>query len=198
MVEGPIIVTGCQRSGTTLAAHIFGDLCKYVVWEDSDWLPSQPNIDILKHFINTDRTRLVIQSPTVLHNFPYIFHSLPQLHFIGLKRKTKDIVASMKRVQWMQDEVYHYPDFYHDHIQFMNSQWGLLKQLLPQSSWTEVNFNELKQYPQFIPKDQRSNFTTKQWQLNKPSGPQYWRSQTPKTGNESSSMQIKTKSSKDS
>ena len=200
MDENPIIVTGCQRSGTTLAAHILGQEKNYVVWEDQDWLPSPKDIYILQQMIETGRTKLVIQSPTALYNFPYIFHKLPSLHWVGVKRKTSDIIQSMKRVKWLQDEFYHYIDYYHDHIRFMNNQWGLLKQILPQSSWTEVKFNDLKEFKQFIPKEQRINFTVKQWQLNKPNGPQFWNSdpywteETPQIINQSSNLQIKKKS----
>ena len=108
----------------------------------------------------------------------------------------------MKRIKLYQDDVYHYLDFYHDHIRFMNNQWGLLKQMLPPETWTEVNYNELKDYSQFVPKDQRLNFTSKQWEINKPIGPQYWstdpywRKETPKISNQSSKLQIKKESSK--
>ena len=194
MDDGPIIVTGCQRSGTTIAAHILGQEKKWVVWEDQDWLPTPKDIYILQTMIDTNRTKLIIQSPVALYNFPFIFHKLPQIHFVGVKRKTEDIIASMKRVKWCQDEFDHYIDYYYDHIRFMNNQWGLLKQILPQSSWTEVKYNELKEFKQFIPKEQRKNFTVKQWQLNKPNGPRYWtsdpdeREKTPQISNKSSEL----------
>ena len=194
MDEGPVIVTGCQRSGTTIAAHILGQQKKWVVWEDQDWLPTPKDIYILQEMVRTGRTKLVIQSPVALHNFHYLFHQVPQVHFVGVKRKTEDIIASMKRIKWFQDEVYHYIDYYYDHVRFMNNQWGLLKQMLPKDSWTEVKYNELKEFPQFIPKHQRKDFTSKQWQLNKPNGPKYWsidpywREETPQTSNQSSEL----------
>ena len=194
MDDGPVIVTGCQRSGTTIASHILGEEKKWVVWEDQDWLPIPKDIYILEQMIETGRTKLVIQSPLALHNFPYIFHKLPTLHWVGVKRKTSDIIKSMHRVRWYYDEFYHHIDYYHDHIRFMNNQWGLLKQMLPKESWTEVKYNELKEFKQFIPEDQRKDFTVKQWQLNKPNGPQYWsidpywREETPQTSNQSSEL----------
>ena len=201
MDEGPIIVTGCQRSGTTIAAHILGQEKKWVVWDESKWIPDVLGIYVLQEMIESGRTDLVIQSPTVLHDFVKVYHQLPQVHFVGMKRKTKHIIESMKRIKWYQDDVYHYLDFYHDHIRFMNNQWGLLKQMLPPETWTEVNYNELKDYSQFVPKDQRLNFTSKQWEINKPIGPQYWstdpywRKETPKISNQSSKLQIKKESS---
>ena len=201
MDEGPVIVTGCQSSGTTIASHILGQQKRWVVWDESQWMPTPEGIFVLQEMIKSNRTDLVIQSPTVLHNFVQIFHQLPQVHFIGMKRKTEDIIASMKRIKWYQEEVYHYIDFYHDHIRFMNNQWGLLKQILPPETWTEVKYNELKEFPQFIPKDQRKDFTSKQWEPNKPIGPQYWdidpywREETPQTGSEGTELQKQTESS---
>ena len=194
MDEGPIIVTGCQRSGTTIASHILGLEKKWVVWTEEDWLPTTEGIYILKSMVETGRTKLVIQSPTALQAFLDIYHQIPQVHFIGMKRKTEDIIASMKRIKWYQEEVYHYIDFYHDHIRIMNNQWCLLKQILPPETWTEVKYNELKEFPQFIPKEQRKDFTSKQWQLNKPNGPKYWsidpywREETPQISNKSSEL----------
>ena len=52
---------------------------------------------------------------------------------------------------------------------------GLLKQLLPPDNWTEVQYpQELKDYPQFIPKNLRKDFTIKQHRLNEPKGSKYW------------------------
>ena len=48
MDEGPIIVTGCQRSGTTIAAHILGQEKKWVVWDESKWIPDVLGIYVLQ------------------------------------------------------------------------------------------------------------------------------------------------------
>ena len=175
MSEEPIIVTGCQRSGTTITAHILGNAKQFIVLEDTDWEPTPQHVKTLKDLIDSGRDRLVIQSPTALYNFHFIHHMIPQIHWVGCKRDKNEILSSMKRVKWMQDM---YPDplpFYKDHIRFMNAQWGLLKQLLPEDNWTEVRYpDELKDYPEFIPKNLRKDFTIKQYRLNEPRGSKYW------------------------
>ena len=181
MDEGPIIVTGCQRSGTTIASHILGQEKKWVVWTEEDWVPTTEGIYILKSMVKTGRTKLVIQSPTALQAFLDIHHQIPQVHFIGMKRKTEDIIASMKRIKWYQNEMNHYIDYYYDQVKIMNNLWGLLKQILPKDSWTEAKYNDLKEFSQFIPKDQRKNFTSRQWQKDKPLGPKYWTSDPQET-----------------
>ena len=55
MDDGPVIVTGCQRSGTTIASHILGEEKKWVVWEDQDWLPTPKDIYILQEMVRTGR-----------------------------------------------------------------------------------------------------------------------------------------------
>ena len=172
--DNPIIVTGCQRSGTTITAHILAQSKDYVVFEDDLWLPYPEAINDLKDMINSGRTKIVIQSPTALNCFHHLYHRIPSLHWVGVNRDKKEIIASMKRVKWLQDDYPDYLPFYKHHIRFMTSQWGLLKQLLPPENWTEVNYDELKDYPQFIPKNLRSDFTMKQTALNLPKGPKYW------------------------
>ena len=195
MTDNPIIVTGCQRSGTTITSHILGESKGYIVLEDQDWMPTLDHVHTLKELVDSGRTRLVIQSPTALNCFHYIHHLIPSLHWVGVKRSKQSIIASMKRIKWMQND---YPDFlpfYNDHIRFMNAQWGLLKQLLPEDNWTEVKYpQELQQYEQFIPKNQRKDFTVKQHRLNEPKGPRFWfddtqnHSENHKTSNKSSKL----------
>jgi len=195
MTDNPIIVTGCQRSGTTITAHILGNAKQYIVLEDTDWEPTPQHVQTLKDLIDSGRSRLVIQSPTALYNFHFIHHMIPQIHWVGCKRDKNEILSSMKRVKWMQDMYPDYLPFYKDHIRYMNAQWGLLKQLLPQDNWTEVKYpQELKDYPEFIPKKLRKDFTIKQYRLNEPKGSKYWlndekgHEEVAKTSNESSNM----------
>ena len=56
----------------------------------------------------------------------------------------------------------------------MRQLWGVTKSILPDSAWTELKYESLKEHPLFIPKNQRENFTVKQWKLNEPCGMQYW------------------------
>jgi len=175
-----IIVTGCQRSGTTITSHILADAKQYLVVEDDQWEPTPQGVATLKDLINSGRDNLVIQSPLALYNFHFIHHSIPNLHWVGVKRDKNEILSSMKRVKWMQDAFPDYIPFYNHHIRYMNNLWGLLKQLLPKDSWTEVQYpQELQHYPQFVPSNLRSDFTIKQTKLNVPKGTKYWTDDQP-------------------
>ena len=175
MTDQPIIVTGCQRSGTTITAHILGNAKQFIVLEDTDWEPTPQHVKTLKELVDSGRDRLVIQSPTALYNFHFIHHMIPSLHWLGCKRDKNEILASMKRVKWMQDIFPDFLPFYKDHIRYMNAQWGLLKQLLPKDNWTEVRYpDEIQQYPEYILPEFRKDFTIKQHRLNEPKGSRYW------------------------
>jgi len=175
-----IIVTGCQRSGTTITSHILAESKQYLIIEDTKWIPSQKGIFNLKTLMDSGRDELVIQSPTALYNFHFIHHQIPDIHWVGVKRDKNEIIQSMKRVKWLQDLYPDYIPFYNSHIRYMNSLWGLLKQLLPKDKWTEVKYpEELQDYPQFVPSNLRSDFTVKQTKLDTPKGDRYWTQDQP-------------------
>ena len=170
-----IIVTGCQRSGTTITAHILANRRDYVLFEDEYWSPNLDDILLLKQNISKGIDNVVIQSPAALQNFHSIHHLIPSLHWVGVKRDKEEIISSMKRIKWMQDLYPDYIPYYLHHIRYMNNLWGLLKQLLPKENWTEVKYpDELSDYPEFIQPDLRKDFYSKQIKLNTPKGPKYW------------------------
>ena len=175
-MKGPIIVTGCQRSGTTFIANALANKYKYQVWDDTNWLPIAPHIAKLQLMCENGVDKLVIQSPAAVALFHLIFHKIPTVHFVGVKRDTEDIVKSMKRIRWQFDEFYHYIDYMYDHIEYMNDLWKSLKRLLPETSWTEVNYEDFEGDPLFVPAEDRKNFTVKQVFPDKPVGTQYWTS----------------------
>tara|TARA_R100000458_G_C8114252_1_gene135782 strand:+ start:46 stop:600 length:555 start_codon:yes stop_codon:yes gene_type:complete len=170
-----IIVTGCQRSGTTITSLILANSRQHILIEDDQWEPSHEGLINLKTLMDSGRDRLVIQSPLALYNFHFIHHYIPDIHWVGVKRDKNEIIQSMKRVKWMQSLYPDYIPFYNNHIRYMNNLWGLLKQLLPEDSWTEVQYpQELQDYPEFIQNNLRSDFTVKQTKLDTPKGPRYW------------------------
>ena len=174
-MEGPIIVTGCQRSGTTFIAYALANKYKYSVWEDKDWLPLPDHISKLILMVSKGVDKLVIQSPTSLCLYHTLFHKIPNIHFVGVKRDKEDIVKSMERIKWMVNEYHHYIDFMYDHIQYMNDLWESLKRVLPTTNWTEVKYKDFEGDSLFVPAEDRKNFTVKQILPDKPVGPKYWK-----------------------
>lgn len=161
-MNGPIIVTGPQRSGTTIAANILGhDLNRTVVDE--------------LHFNAQDkRQNIVCQVPSALQTYMIIYHFMQDVHFVYVKRDKSDIVQSMKRIQWSKKNVDYWEAFLDSYVDHCFKQWERLKEDLPKDCWSELPYKALSTHPLFVPKDQRTGFTSKQWQKDTPVGPRYW------------------------
>lgn len=158
----PIIVTGCQRSGTTIAAHALGHDFNLPVVED--YL-------IKDHHFQPDT---VYQCPLALHSYYAIYYANPNTHFVGVQRDPKDIYKSMKRIKWCQNDYQDWESFLKTHILHCMRLWECLKADIPPSNWTEIQYEALKDHPLWVEK--RKKFTSKQWQPDTPVGPKYWKS----------------------
>ena len=174
MIKGPLIVTGCQRSGTVLVTRALAYDLNLEVLGDRDFTPNVTGIEKLYTLIENGITDIVIQMPTALNCFVDLHHSIPDAHFVGVIRDTEDIIESMKRIRWRIDAVYHWPDYMYDHICMMKGNWELLKQILPNTAWTEVNYTDFEEHSLFIPKEQRKEFHVNQWSPDKPIGPRFF------------------------
>ena len=171
MIKPPIIVTGCQRSGTAIVTEILAKKYDIPRLGDRD-LRDLDRFNLLYH---NNLKAFIVQMPTALQCFLELHYSYPDVHFVGVQRDEEQIIASMKRIQWRMDDFYHWPDYLHDIVAYMKGQWDLLKRLVPESSWTEVEYDSFKDDPLFIEKELRKDFTVNQTQLAKPIGPVSWR-----------------------
>ena len=53
-MDKPIIVTGCQRSGTNIASHILANSKQYALFEEDLWKPNYHSIKDLRSFIDKE------------------------------------------------------------------------------------------------------------------------------------------------
>ena len=173
MIEPPIIVTGCQRSGTSIVTEILAK--KYNLTRLGDRDLTGKDFPKLRTLLANNITEFIVQMPAALNCFLDLWHTYPQVHFVGVMRDTEDIVASMRRIEWRKDDFYHWPDYMYDSVEFMKGQWSLLKDILPDTAYTEVEYESFKDDPLFIEKELRKDFTVNQTELDKPIGPSHWR-----------------------
>jgi len=155
----PIFVTGPQRSGTRLAAHIIARETGRKFIDETKY-----NFDIPMNS--------VIQAPFLLKAVFELSFVFPTAQFAFMYRNTDDIVSSLERIEWYKDYI-DSPDFYKKYI---NHNYQFIKQLkseLPEDRWFDIKYESLSHDPLFV-KD-RSSFTTKQHLPNKPNGPKTWR-----------------------
>lgn len=173
-MKPPFIVTGPPRSGTMITAQILANDYKCTVIDEFGFPPIPRSFEKVNAMIEKGITNIVIQSPAALMNPIEIFHTIPDLHWIGVVRKKTDIIKSMERIHYRQNDFYHWPDYLHDFVDHTRQLWGVAKSVLPDGCWTEIKYESLKEHPLFIPKEQREDFTMFQWKLNEPCGMPYW------------------------
>ena len=173
MIKPPIIVTGCQRSGTAIVTEILAKKYNLTRLGDRDLMFK--DFPKLRTLLANNITKFIAQMPTALNCWLDLWHTYPQVHFVGVMRDTEDIIASMKRIEWRKDDFYHWPDYMYDTVEYQKGQWSLMKDILPDTAWTEVEYESFKDNPLFIEKELRKDFTVNQTELDKPIGPAHWR-----------------------
>ena len=155
----PIIVTGPQRAGTRIAAHILAHDLGGVFVDELDYsLPLPDNA--------------IVQAPFLLKSAVELSYVIPNVKFVFMYRNPKDIVASMQRIQWYGDYVQD-PSFYSEYVHHCYHYIDLLKQTLRKDQWFDVFYESLQDHPLFV--QDREGFTVKQHLANVPNGPTTWR-----------------------
>ena len=155
----PIFVTGPQRAGSRLAAHIIARQTKRTFVDELDYNPNIP--------LNS-----VIQAPFLVKAVIELSFMFPTAQFALMYRNKQDIVKSMERIEWYKDYIDN-SNFYGTFVDHCYSYIEQLKNELPQERWFNIHYESLVQDPLFV-KD-RSNFTVKQHLPDKPYGPETWR-----------------------
>ena len=155
----PIIVTGPQRSGTTIAARIIAEQTGGVYVDELDYCLPLPD-------------KAVVQAPFLLHQALEASYMIPNVRFAFMYRAPGDIVASMERVEWYADW-YEDPNFYPHYVKHCYEYIDLLKRTLRKDQWFDVQYESLVHHPLFV--QERTGFTIKQYLPNVPEGPATWR-----------------------
>ena len=155
----PIFVTGPQRAGSRLAAHIIARQTGRTFIDELDYSPDIP--------MNS-----VIQAPFLLKAVIELSFMFPTAQFAFMYRNKQDIIKSMERIEWYKDYTDH-PNFYSTFVDHCYNYIEQLKNELPQDRWFDIHYESLVQDPLFV--TDRSNFTVKQHLPNVPHGPKLWR-----------------------
>lgn len=155
----PLIVTGSQRSGTTIASVILSRDFNLTYIDETEYIPGQ------------SYDNCVIHAPTFLDTFVAVHHMLPEATFVIVKRDRQEILASMKRIQWLKGVMVNWEQFLDDFIDERLQRIEALKAYLPDQT-SEIHYNDLSQHPLFV--NDRTGFTSRQWKQGVPIGPKYW------------------------
>ena len=155
----PIFVTGPQRAGSRLASHIIARQTGREFVDELDYNPDIP--------MNS-----VIQAPFLLKAVIELSFMFPTAQFAFMYRDKQDIIESMGNIEWYKDYADH-PDFYSTFVDHCYTYIEQLKNELPQDRWFDIHYEFLVHDPLFV--TDRSNFTVKQYLIDKPDGPETWR-----------------------
>ena len=149
-----ILVTGPQRSGTRIVA-------KMIAHDNDIRYVSEQQVNIRDKqkaykFLSLDE-RLVIQCPGLCHCIER-FSGLNVLIVIVV-RKVEDIIASQERIGWTRfqaGELRQYGKLDGIISEVRYKYWKLQKKLI--INWLEVKYEDLKDHPMFVPKEERGEF----------------------------------------
>ena len=155
----PIFVTGPQRAGSRLSAHIIARQTGRTFVDELDYNPDIP--------MNS-----VIQAPFLLKAVIELSFMFPTAQFAFMYRNVDDIVKSMERIEWYKDYIDD-PNFYLDYVKHTYRYIDFLKKELDASRWFDIRYESLTHDPLFV--TDRSNFTVKQHLPDKTNGPETWR-----------------------
>jgi hypothetical protein len=163
-----ILVTGPQRSGTTIAAHMIAhdlDMC-YVDEDDLGWHGSGTNDESLLRKLLAVGVNNVIQAPACAH----ICHTLPEdCVVVFMRRDVEDVVASEERIKWGCERVefQKYPEEYRatpiSHSKYLY--WEEVQRDNIAHAY-EVEYDSLRGHPLWVEKEHRKNFGTRQYGTN--------------------------------
>lgn len=158
-MTSPIIVTGSQRSGTTIASVITASDRNLTFIDEAEFVPGN------------DYNNCVIHLPYALDGYVMLHHIYPTAHFIVVTRSKADIIKSMKRIQWCREDVQDWEQFLDDYVDNRFQLIDQLKSYLPDQV-SLLPYESLASHRLFV--TDRSNFTVKQWKPGIPRGPKYW------------------------
>lgn len=155
-----IIVTGPQRSGTTVcAAMIAHDLDYYFYPEEQIRVWELWRVERL--FKRT--SEFVLQAPAIcryVHTF-----SAPEVAIVLVRRDIQDIVASQERVEWTSEErelrQYGFNEGVIAEVKYQY--WEEYQQNMIENAF-EIDYKSLRAHLLWIPQKERLNFSPRQYQ----------------------------------
>lgn len=156
-----IIVTGCQRSGTTYTANILSNYIKYVHYDERQF--EVDNIIMFEEILNKDEKQ-VIHAPALLHKMEdYDDIAL----IVVLHRNVDDVVSSMIHHEWFnKNGRYEWSKFSNDFTLLSPlNLYNLKIQFSNKLNKIDFKYDELEKTSGFVYKHNRVNWAIKQIKL---------------------------------
>ena len=157
-----VIVTGPQRSGTTITARIIAHDSSMDYVDESDY--GTKNDQAWLRMVRESH-HVVIQSPAMSHLLIQACHGVDDVGIVWVTRPLSEILASQERIGWNDSDErkkfsYYGADPIADYKLYMwrvhisnGIPWGI-----------EVPYHDLEAHPLWVPDERRRDFAPRQWQ----------------------------------
>lgn len=152
-----VLVTGPQRSGTTIAAHILAHELAYAYVDEDE-----------VHVHNADEARQVLRQIRVVLQAPGLCSIADRLNalVVIMRRDLAAIAASEKRIGWVAAEANEYCRYGLDPAQgpIAALKYRIFDALQkPFCMAFDLEYESLAEHPLWVPAERRAAFTPRQW-----------------------------------
>jgi hypothetical protein len=156
-----ILVTGPNRSGTTIAAHIIAYELSYTYVDEDEFIVDHP--ELLEEVFQRDY--IVIQGPSICN----IAHQL-DCFVVMMRRPLEEIHASEKRVKWSwtKRELSKYNQTTGSIAEVKYAYWDNVQRFMCEGKYAELDYHSLEDHPLWIQDANRSKFKARQWYMPTP------------------------------
>lgn len=183
-----ILITGPQRSGTTIAANMIAEDLDYDLYYDGNvtsnlgkW-PGEFHIQEFIDLYHSDREivkarpytrrsdRFVLQCPAFCR-FVHHWKDVDGLAVVMMIRPVEDIIASQERIGWGFEEQERelYDGAQGPIAQVKYNLWPTQKKILGERAF-ELEYESLSGHTMWVPKEMRAEFTSRQIRPREPRG----------------------------
>ncbi len=150
-----VLVTGPQRSGTTIAAHILANDLSYKYYDERD-VGVRSLTSLFKVLFNEEPA--VIQGPC----FCNIVHLIdcPNTAVVMMKRSPKDIKESEIKINWPDEkkELINYFETNGNIAEIRYNAWEKYQKPNMLVPYFELDYESMSAHPMWIEKEQRKSF----------------------------------------
>jgi len=158
-----IIVSGSQRSGTTICARIISEDTGYRYIDENEY--KIHNAGILRGILKKDK--IVVHAPAMSHIIEKLADKNTLVVFMF--RDIKEIIESQNRINWKGNENTELKKYGYDYkkecppiSKIKYEYWE--KQKIKIKYFLEVEYESLKGHRLWIDKNKRKNFAIRQWE----------------------------------
>jgi hypothetical protein len=165
-----ILVTGPQRSGTTICAKMIAHDLKTIYVDERRVIRGRDkNLPFHEWLKGRIDTRLSQEVACVLHCPPassFCHEFDPEMAIVFMIRPIEEIIASQNRIGWKfeQQELSHYGTGLTGPIAKVKYEhWQIQKQKI--KNWFEVNYHSLSKHELWVSPEHRQNFAPRQTRI---------------------------------